>query len=228
MAIEEDARGSPIARAALAEASAAARPARPPRTLINRRTFVRSGFWGSMAALGAIIVGGWGIDFLWPKNITGFGAPVDVTASKIPAPGADPVHVVEGRFWLVNIPAGEADSPGGLLALHQKCPHLGCTVPGGLISISGARRGGSAAPVTAPPSRRRAVSWYRARRLVPWIRWPSPSSPPAISLSRRVRSRRAVRTTPCVSSLRAHRRRREPRLGRRRQAWPTRKTRRKR
>ena len=107
----------------------AARAARPPRTLVNRRTFVLSGFWGSMAALGAAIVGGWGIDFLWLKEITGFGAPVDVSASKIPAPGADPVHIAEGRFWLVNIPAGEADSPGGLLALYQKCPHLGCTVP---------------------------------------------------------------------------------------------------
>jgi len=107
----------------------AARAARPPRTVVNRRTFVLSGFWGSMAALGAIIVGGWGIDFLWLKGITGFGAPVDVSASKIPAPGADPVHIAEGRLWLVNIPAGEADSPGGLLALYQKCPHLGCTVP---------------------------------------------------------------------------------------------------
>ena len=82
-----------------------------------------------MAALGAAIVGGWGIDFLWPKTISGFGAPVDVAASKIPAPGADPVHVVEGRLWLVNIPAAGAESPGGLLALYQKCPHLGCTVP---------------------------------------------------------------------------------------------------
>jgi cytochrome b6-f complex iron-sulfur subunit len=109
--------------------AAPARAARPPRALVNRRAFVLSGFWGSMAALGAIIVGGWGIDFLWLKGITGFGAPVDVSASKIPAPGVDPVHVVEGRFWLVNIPAGEADSPGGLLALYQKCPHLGCTVP---------------------------------------------------------------------------------------------------
>ena len=107
----------------------AARAAPPPRALVNRRAFVLTGFWGSMAALGAAIVGGWGIDFLWLKEITGFGAPVDVSASKIPAPGADPVHVAEGRFWLVNIPAGEADSPGGLLALYQKCPHLGCTVP---------------------------------------------------------------------------------------------------
>ncbi len=110
-------------------AEATARAAPPPRSLVNRRTFVRSGFWGSMAALGAMIVGGWGIDFLWLKEITGFGAPVDVPASKIPAAGADPAHFTEGRFWLVNIPAVEADSPSGLLALYQKCPHLGCTVP---------------------------------------------------------------------------------------------------
>ena len=129
MAREEDAGGSPIQDSASADASGAARAAQPPRALINRRAFVLGGFWASMAALGAAVVGGWGIDFLWPKKITGFGAPVDVTASKIPAPGADPVHITKGRFWLVNIPAGVADSPGGLLALYQKCPHLGCTVP---------------------------------------------------------------------------------------------------
>jgi cytochrome b6-f complex iron-sulfur subunit len=106
-----------------------ARAARPPRTVVNRRTFVLSGFWGAIAALGAAVVGGWGIDFLWPKKLAGFGAPVDVKASKIPAPGTDPVHIAEGRFWLVNIPAGEAESPGGLLAFYQKCPHLGCSVP---------------------------------------------------------------------------------------------------
>lgn len=129
MAEDEDARRFSTQEGAPVGAGETARAARPPRALVNRRTFVLSGFWGSMAALGGVIVGGWGIDFLWPKKLTGFGAPVDVTASKIPAPGADPVHVVEGRCWLVKIPAGEADSPGGLLALYQKCPHLGCTVP---------------------------------------------------------------------------------------------------
>ncbi len=106
-----------------------AQPAPRPPSVVNRRTFVLASFWGAMVALGAAIVGGWGLDFLWPKKEAGFGAPVDVSASKIPAAGADPVHIVEGRAWLVNIPAGEADSPGGLLALYQKCPHLGCTVP---------------------------------------------------------------------------------------------------
>ena len=124
-----------------ADAAGAARAFPQGRALVNRRAFVLTGFWGSMAALGAAIVGGWGIDFLWPKGIAGFGAPVDVSASRIPAPGADPVHIVEGRVWLVNIPAGEADSPGGLLALYQKCPHLGCTVPWRAEFDFGGRKG---------------------------------------------------------------------------------------
>src|SRR4030042_495862 len=81
------------------------------------------------AGLLTAIGGGLGLDFLWIKKITGFGAAVNVNAAKIPAPGADPVRIPEGRFWLVNIAPGAAESPGGLLALYQKCPHLGCTVP---------------------------------------------------------------------------------------------------
>ena len=46
------------------------------------------------------------------------------------------VRVVEGKFWLVNLKPdegpfagfGEAGN-GGVIALYQKCPHLGCTVP---------------------------------------------------------------------------------------------------
>jgi cytochrome b6-f complex iron-sulfur subunit len=43
------------------------------------------------------------------------------------------MRIVEGRFFLVNLepgttPNGE-ETEGGLLALWQKCPHLGCTVP---------------------------------------------------------------------------------------------------
>jgi cytochrome b6-f complex iron-sulfur subunit len=105
------------------------RSARRSRPLLNRRAFVLTGFWGSMTAVATAIVGGWGIDFLWPKKLTGFGAAVDVKASKIPAPGTDPVHIPEGRFWLVNLAPGEDESPGGLLAFYQKCPHLGCSVP---------------------------------------------------------------------------------------------------
>lgn len=100
-----------------------------PRPVVHRRTFLVAGFWTAAAGLLAAIAGGLGLDFLWPKKIVGFGAAVNVSAATVPQPGTDPVRVVEGRFWLVNIPAGTAESPGGLLALYQKCPHLGCTVP---------------------------------------------------------------------------------------------------
>ena len=100
-----------------------------PRTVVHRRTFLLGGFWAAMAGLLTAIGGGLGLAFLWPKKIVGFGAAVDVSASRIPAPGADPVRIPDGRFWLVNIAPGAAESPGGLLALYQKCPHLGCTVP---------------------------------------------------------------------------------------------------
>ncbi|MDP2949297.1 MAG: Rieske (2Fe-2S) protein [Chloroflexota bacterium] len=100
-----------------------------PRAVLHRRAFILAGFWGSLGALLAAIFGGLGLDFLWPLGVKGFGAAVDVSAAKIPKPGDEPVRVPEGRFWLVNLAPGEAESPGGLLALYQKCPHLGCTVP---------------------------------------------------------------------------------------------------
>ena len=100
-----------------------------PGPMVHRRTFLLGGFWVAAAGLLTAIGGGLGLDFLWIKKITGFGAAVNVNATKIPAPGADPVLIPEGRFFLVNIAPGAAESPGGLLALYRKCPHLGCAVP---------------------------------------------------------------------------------------------------
>ncbi len=63
----------------------------------------------------------------------GFGGPITVTPDLVPAEGADPIHIFDGKFWLLNRKAGPSisgdDSPGGLIALYHKCPHLGCTVP---------------------------------------------------------------------------------------------------
>ena len=106
-----------------------AQPTPRARPIVHRRTLLVGGFWVAMAGLLTFIAGGLGLDFLWPKKIVGFGTAVSVSAVNVPKAGADPVRIVEGRLWLVNIPAGTAESPGGLLALYQKCPHLGCTVP---------------------------------------------------------------------------------------------------
>ena len=124
-AAEREREEAPVPPADTDVAQAAPRPG----PVVHRRTFLLGGFWVAAAGLLTAIGGGLGLDFLWIKKISGFGASIDVSAVKIPAPGADPVRVPEGRFWLVNIAAGAAESPGGLLALYQKCPHLGCTVP---------------------------------------------------------------------------------------------------
>jgi len=104
----------------------------PKRGTITRRIFILGGFW---SAVGLLIVGllGAPLDFMWIRKVRGFGGPIAVTPDRVPDPGANPVRIIEGKFWLVNLepgttPNGE-DTPGGVLALWQKCPHLGCTVP---------------------------------------------------------------------------------------------------
>ena len=102
------------------------------RTVLTRRLFILGGFWST---LGLAIVGlvGPSLDFAWPRRVAGAARKVLVTADRIPAPGDDPVVIPEGRFFLLNLEAGTTpngeESPGGLLALWRRCPHLGCTVP---------------------------------------------------------------------------------------------------
>jgi cytochrome b6-f complex iron-sulfur subunit len=73
------------------------------------------------------------LDFAWTRNPAGAAKQVFVSADRVPKPGDDPVAIPEGRFFLVNLAAGVTpngeETPGGLLALWRKCPHLGCTVP---------------------------------------------------------------------------------------------------
>jgi cytochrome b6-f complex iron-sulfur subunit len=104
----------------------------PKKNVISRRLFLLGGFWSGLG-LAAVALLGPALDFMWIKNLRGFGGPIPVTADRIPEPGADPTRIVEGKFYLVNLEAGATpngeETSGGLLALYQKCPHLGCTVP---------------------------------------------------------------------------------------------------
>lgn len=94
-------------------------------TVVSRRSVLRFGFWSGMGAaiagLAAITV-----DMLWPRNVSGFGGKVTVSANDIPPPGGKR-EIPAGRFWLVHLT--EEQGASGLLALWWKCPHLGCTVP---------------------------------------------------------------------------------------------------
>ncbi|RLT40934.1 MAG: ubiquinol-cytochrome c reductase iron-sulfur subunit [Chloroflexi bacterium] len=100
---------------------------------VSRRNFIRLSFWGG---LGTTLLGSVGLllDFLYPRNVKGFGAPVPAGNVKDFAKGAEPKAFSEGQFWLVNLDPAESRPGGsggaaGLIALWRKCPHLGCTVP---------------------------------------------------------------------------------------------------
>ncbi|MFO7281667.1 MAG: Rieske 2Fe-2S domain-containing protein [Thermoanaerobacterales bacterium] len=84
--------------------------------------------------------------FLWPSNVGGFGS--RITVGKIDdikaaiAEGNGFAYYPEGRMWITEYPSSALEkaravySPAeltgmeaGLIALYQKCPHLGCRVP---------------------------------------------------------------------------------------------------
>lgn len=100
---------------------------------LSRRNFIRGSFW---AGLGVTLLGSVGLllDFLYPRNVKGFGSTVPAGNVKDFKPGAEPKMNSEGQFWLANLDPAETRPGGsggasGLLALWRKCPHLGCTVP---------------------------------------------------------------------------------------------------
>jgi cytochrome b6-f complex iron-sulfur subunit len=123
--------GPPMVEAARVETPVAT-PV-PKRHALTRRVLILGSFW---SVFGLFLLGilGSPLDFAWPrKGIAGASRVVRVPASDIPAPGGDPIPNAEGRFFLLNLEAGTTpngeETPGGLLALWRKCPHLGCTVP---------------------------------------------------------------------------------------------------
>jgi cytochrome b6-f complex iron-sulfur subunit len=99
----------------------------PRREAITRRVFLLGGFW---TGIGLALVGFLGspLSFLWQRNVVGFGGPITIGPDRVPEAGGNPQKIFEGRFYILNAEA-EGDAPGGLLALYQKCPHLGCTIP---------------------------------------------------------------------------------------------------
>ncbi len=100
---------------------------------VSRRNFIRASFW---AGLGVTLLGSVGLllDFLYPRNVRGFGGPVPAGNVADYPKGGQPTPNSEGQFWIANLDPGETRAGGtggadGLLALWRKCPHLGCTVP---------------------------------------------------------------------------------------------------
>ena len=123
--------------------AAPAAPAAPkPRRLVARRDFLRGGLLTSLVIFAAQF-GGATLAFLWPNIKGGFGSVIllpdslDSIKSQI-ATSRQPYYFGAGRFYIINYEAlGGTGTHSiyqgliedGLMALFQKCAHLGCRVP---------------------------------------------------------------------------------------------------
>ena len=125
-----------------------------PETIgVSRRQF----FNRTIVMLMSLSLSGFGvacIAFLWPQGASGFGAKIKVgLVSDLLTEIRDNsgfLYKPEGRMWLTEYPNGAVEKAaetytapelagmtagqqlgldGGILALYQKCPHLGCRVP---------------------------------------------------------------------------------------------------
>jgi cytochrome b6-f complex iron-sulfur subunit len=136
------------ARRAASRLEAAGRPGEPappaaPRAkgVISRRDFFRGGLLSSLLVFAAQF-GGASLAFLWPNLKGGLGSVItlDDTTDAIKnsiRQDRQPYYFGAGRFYLINY-SGDGDKPGGiyegitsesLMAIYQKCAHLGCRVP---------------------------------------------------------------------------------------------------
>ena len=123
---------------------AGAAPAAPtaPKDVVSRRDLFRGGLMTSLLIFLAQF-GGASIAFLWPQLKGGFGSviqlgdSVDAIKGQI-AQARQPYYFGQGRFYLINYEelggkGGNSVYAGitaeGLMALYQKCAHLGCRVP---------------------------------------------------------------------------------------------------
>ncbi|QXC60166.1 Rieske 2Fe-2S domain-containing protein [Aquihabitans sp. G128] len=112
---------------------------------VNRRQFLnRSIIGGFLLSIGGF--GGALLAYLWPSASGGFGSKISVgkltdIQAAITAGGGF-AYYPEGRMWVTAYPSGAlekarkvysapelAGMEAGVVALYQKCVHLGCRVP---------------------------------------------------------------------------------------------------
>jgi cytochrome b6-f complex iron-sulfur subunit len=112
-----------------------ARTDRQVQIMIKRRQALRGGVFASLGGFIILMLGSF-LNFFNPRHITGFGGTVKIPASSVPKPGDDPKKFFDMKGYIVNLKPGEGghgaisgSEKGGLIALYQKCVHLGCTVP---------------------------------------------------------------------------------------------------
>jgi cytochrome b6-f complex iron-sulfur subunit len=124
-----------LARPDIRQVEEVERDEEPVKAYVQRRQVLRGGIFAALGGFIIIMVGSF-LNFFDPRHITGFGGVFTIPGAQIPKPGADPAYIISAKAYIVNLKPGEGggngitpSAKGGILALYQKCPHLGCTVP---------------------------------------------------------------------------------------------------
>ena len=117
----------------------------PEEIGVYRRQFLNRSIIGGFL-LGISAFGAGVLAYLWPNSSGGFGSKISVgkisdIEAKI-ATGGGFAYYPEGRMWITAYPANALEKArkiysapeltgmeAGVLALYQKCVHLGCRVP---------------------------------------------------------------------------------------------------
>jgi cytochrome b6-f complex iron-sulfur subunit len=106
--------------AGAARGGGGAATAAPPIDAVSRRKLLRwVGWTGILLVLGQLLVSF--LPFFWPRKVGAFGGRVlagNVSDYEV----GDVKKITEGKFFISRVPEG-------FLALWQRCPHLGCSVP---------------------------------------------------------------------------------------------------
>jgi cytochrome b6-f complex iron-sulfur subunit len=124
--------GAPQAAGAPAGAPAA-------KEVVSRRDFFRMGMLTSLGIFFAQF-GGASIAFLWPNLKGGFGSVIELPDSADAIKnqiqqGREPFYYGQGRFYMIDYTGNGATgiyaglTAENLMAIYQKCAHLGCRVP---------------------------------------------------------------------------------------------------
>jgi cytochrome b6-f complex iron-sulfur subunit len=121
-------------------------PMDPDQLGVTRRQFLNRAN-ATMLGVSLSAFGGAVLAFLWPSTKGGFGSKITVgkveDVAKSIRDGQGFLYVPEGRTWLTAYPAEglvkarkiyktpviNGMEKGGVVALYQKCVHLGCRVP---------------------------------------------------------------------------------------------------
>ena len=101
----------------------------PERQPLERRQFLNRTLLGALSVFGAAL-GAASLSTLWPERKPGYGNRIAVgkltdVLRNLEQQEPAPLYFPEGKFYLL-LNSGEEF---GILALFQKCSHLGCRVP---------------------------------------------------------------------------------------------------